>query len=79
MMTELEQHEQAEYQASSRVIAPRILTSSVNDPRTGNSRLRKIWLMEGGYCSDTKFEENLAEKTVHHERLIEILKSYSYP
>ena len=34
--------------------------------------------MEGGYCSDTKFEEKLAEKTVQHERLIALLKIYGY-
>ena len=34
--------------------------------------------MEGGYCSDTKYEEKLAEKIVQHERLIELLKIYRY-
>ena len=34
--------------------------------------------MEGGYCSDTKFEDKLAEKTVQHEKLIELLKIYRY-
>ena len=78
MMIELEQHERAEYQGNSRNAAARTLTSSVTDPRTGNGRQRRIWLMEGGYCSDTKFEEKLAEKTVQHERLIELLKIYGY-
>ena len=56
IMIELEQHEQAKYQGSNRNGAPRTLTSSVTDPRTGNGRQRRIWLMEGGYCPDTKFE-----------------------
>ena len=34
--------------------------------------------MKGGYCSDTKFDDKLAEKTVQHERLLELLKIYGY-
>ena len=32
--------------------------------------------MEGGHCSDTNFEGKLAEKTVQHERLVGILRTY---
>ena len=78
MLIELEQHEQAEYRGGSRNNAPRTLTSSVNDPHSGNGRPRKIWPMERGYCSDTRFEEKLAEKTVQHDRLVGILKTYGY-
>lgn len=59
-------------------MAPRTLTTSVNDPRLGSGRPRNIWLMEGGYCSDTKFEEKLAEQTAQHERLVGILRTYGY-
>ena len=75
MLIELEQHEQAEYQGGGRKIAPRTLTSSVNDPRSGYGRPRKIWPMEGRYCSDTEFKEKLAEKTVQH---VKILRTYGY-
>ena len=44
------------------------------------SQKEKRWMTGGGYssCSDTKFEVKLAEQTIQHERLIEILKIYGY-
>ncbi len=34
--------------------------------------------MEGGYCSDTRYEEKLQEKGAQHKALEEALKEYGY-
>ena len=34
--------------------------------------------MEGGYCSDTRYEEKLQEKGAQHRALEEALKAYGY-
>ena len=34
--------------------------------------------MEGGYCSDTRYEEKLQEKGAQHKALEEALKDYGY-
>ncbi len=44
--------------------------------RNGNPRSIKI--VEGGYCSDTRYEEKLQEKGAQHKALAEALKEYGY-
>ena len=31
-------------------------------PHMADGNARKVWLVEGGYCADTKYEEKLAER-----------------
>ena len=45
-------------------------TRSANDP--GPQR-RKVWLIEGGYASDTRYMEKLAQKKLQHQKLLEAL------
>ena len=42
----------------------------------GNAR--RIKIVEGGYCSDTRYEEKLQEKGAQHKALEEALKDYGY-
>ncbi len=39
---------------------------------------RSIKIVEGGYCSDTRYEEKLQEKGAQHKALEEALKDYAY-
>ena len=47
-------------------------------PILPNGSARKVWLVEGGYCADTKYEEKLAEKQQQHQRLQSMLQMYGY-
>ena len=51
--------------------------------RTGDSsqvagRPRKIWVVELGYSSDTRYLDNLAEKKLQHAQLCELLTTEGY-
>ena len=50
-----------------------VLPSSVMDLRLGHRRPRKIWIVEGGYCADTRYAEKLAERTEQHEQLVDMM------
>ncbi len=41
-------------------------------------KARHIWIVEGGYCSDTRYEEKLKEKEAQHQALQEALEDYGY-
>ena len=41
-----------------------------------NGKARRIWIVEGGYCSDTRYEEKLEEKEAQHTALEVALKEY---
>ena len=41
-----------------------------------NGRARRIWIVEGGYCLDTRHEEKLQEKEAQHTALEVALKMY---
>ena len=43
-----------------------------------NGKARRIWIVEGGYCSDTRYEEKLEEKEAQHTALEVALKEYGY-
>ena len=43
-----------------------------------NGNPRSIKIVEGGYCSDTRYDEKLQEKGAQHEALEEALKEYGY-
>ena len=47
------------------------------DARLGN-RARRVWILKGGYCSDTMYHEKLQEKTQQHQALVNMLTSYGY-
>ena len=80
MMVELQQHEQSRliYQRAASSTTHRVLPSSVIDSRLGCGRQRKIWIVEGGYCADTRYIEKMAEKNERHETLVDMLKMYGY-
>ena len=40
-----------------------------------NGRARRIWVVEGGYCSDTRYEDKLKEKEGQHQALQTALKT----
>ena len=54
MMVELQTHEQAAYCRADRNMTPNTLPNSVIDSTLGYRRPRKVWVVEGGYCSDTR-------------------------
>jgi hypothetical protein len=54
-----------------------LLPSSVIDPRLGRGRQRKIWIVEGGYCADTRYAEKVKEES-EHKKLVDMLKMYGY-
>ena len=39
---------------------------------------RKLWLVEVGYCANTKYEEKLAEKRQQHKTLHRMMQSSGY-
>ena len=43
-----------------------------------NGTARRIWIVEGGYCSDTRYEDKLKEKESQHQALQEALEDYGY-
>ncbi|DBA96919.1 TPA: hypothetical protein ACH3X3_013075 [Trebouxia sp. C0006] len=47
-------------------------------PMMPNGNPRSIKIVEGGYCSDTRYEEKLQEKGAQHKALEEALKDYGY-
>ena len=43
-----------------------------------NGKPRKVWIIELGYCSDTRYLEKLAEKQQQHEQLCKLLTIEGY-
>ena len=59
--------------------AHRIINKAIMiDPWLGSGRQRKIWIVEGGYCADTKYAEKVKEKNKQHEKLVDMLNMYGY-
>ena len=48
--------------------------SSVRSAGRPKPQCRKVWLIEGGYTSDTRYLEKIAQKKAQHQRLMEALK-----
>ena len=46
--------------------------------RLQNGRARKIWIVEGGYCSDTRYEDKLKEKEGQHQALQTALEDHGH-
>jgi hypothetical protein len=45
---------------------------------THDTRPRRVWIVEIGYCSDTRYEAKLDEKRAQHSQLQAALQSYGY-
>lgn len=43
-----------------------------------NGKARRIWIVEGGYCSDTQYEDKLKEKEGQHMMLQTALEGHGY-
>ncbi len=85
MLIEVNQEEQARYTTQGH---HELLNGSIQDaarstwneqdedqslPRTSN-RMRKIWVIEGGYTSDTRHAEKVQEKMEQHKTLLQALR-----
>ena len=44
------------------------------NPTMPNNACRKVWIVEGGYCSDTRYTDKYKRKETQHIQLQEILK-----
>ena len=42
------------------------------------SRARKVWIVEGGYCTDTRFTDKYGRKETQHEHLYQTLKAQGF-
>ena len=58
VMVDLQEHEQSIYQGA----ASSATHSALIAHQLGCGRQRKIWIVEGGYCADTRYAEKVAEK-----------------
>ena len=54
-----------------------MLPSSVID-QLDSGRQRKIWIVKGGYCADTRCAKKMTGKTERHEKLVDKLKMYGH-
>ena len=73
MLVELTREEQATYRnGNSQHSEERVLSTNIGDKR------RKIWILEGGYCSDTKYERKNAQKLQQHQTLHHMLTQHGY-
>ena len=43
-----------------------------------DGKQRKVWIAEGGYCADTRYEHKLLEKQQQHRHLQDALTQYGY-
>ena len=71
-MTEAEQQMYLPHNADSGHALPSL------SPIMPNGKARTVSIVEGGYCSDTRYLEKLAEKEAQHTALETALKSYGY-
>ena len=46
--------------------------------RLHNGTAGRIWIVEGGYCSDTRYEKKLKEKEGQHQALQTALEGHGY-
>ena len=89
MLIEVNQEEQARYTTQGH---HELLNGSIQDaarstwneqdegqplPRTSN-RMRKIWVIEGGYTSDTRHAEKVQEKMEQHKTLLQALEAQGF-
>ena len=47
-------------------------------PNLPNGCARKVWIVEGGYCMDTRYVDKLHEKQEQHKELEASLRAYGY-
>ena len=41
-------------------------------------RTRQVWIIKGGYCADTRYEEKLQETEAQHQTLHAALTDFGY-
>ena len=72
MLVELTREEQRTYRNN-------INTNELSPlPSTIENRKRKIWILEGGYCSDTNYAKKYDEKMQQHQVLYRMLSQHGY-
>lgn len=47
-------------------------------PQMPDGKPRRVWIVEGGYCADTRYEGKLQEKEQQHKRLQKVVTAYGY-
>ncbi len=47
-------------------------------PHMPCGRTRQVWIVEGGYCADTRYEEKSPEKEAQHQALHAALTIFGY-
>ena len=47
-------------------------------PHMPCGRTRQVWIVEGGYCADTRYEEKLQDKEAQHQELHAALTDVGY-
>ena len=47
-------------------------------PTMQDNRPRKVWIVEGGYCTDTRYMDKLLRKELQHKQLQESLKQRGF-
>ena len=74
MLVELTSEEQRiYYSATFNAVLPSLPTNIKH-----SCKRRKVWILEVGYSSDTKYEENFQEKTQQHQALVHALTQWGY-
>ena len=43
-----------------------------------NGKERKVYIVEGGYCNDTRYLEKLQQKELQHSALASAVRKYDY-
>ena len=71
MVVELTQTEQKEYLRNTDKAKQTL-------PTYVGTKKRKVWILEGGYCSDTNCKHKYKEKTEQHQVLVNMLTTYGY-
>ena len=75
MIVEMTASEQHMYLQHDDTIGERLRSLT---PYMPDGKARRIWIVEGGYCSDTRYEEKLKEKEAQHQALQQALEDYGY-
>ena len=82
LFVEMSHQESTMYRSNAHALPE--LTTTVAQPSSPNTRggtterSRKIWVLEGGYTSDTRRLEKVREKHLQHERLMKALELRGY-
>ena len=70
MIVEMSEDDRASYMARE---PTQVLTYNMQ-----NSQPRKIWIVEGGYCTDTRYADKYRRKQTQHEVLTHLLQARGF-